>query len=210
MADVTAAETPPPAPEPKKRGLLSSIWVKIALAVAAFIALIIAGLVALVAFFPKDAAVSQIERQVVRATERNFDIAGDFSFTIWPAIGFSAGDVTLSNPAGYDQATPFLSAKRVVFAVAFMPLVQERRIEVRRLHMEEPQLNLIARDDGRANWEFPTAEEEQPELQSLQLEDVRVTDGRLTFRGPVGAPMVVEDIDSTLSLASLDEAAQAQ
>lgn len=210
MADVTVAETPPPAPEPKKRGLFSSIWVKIALGVAAFIALIIAGLVALVAFFPKDAAVSQIERQVVRATERNFDIAGDFSFTIWPAIGFSAGDVTLSNPAGYDQATPFLSAKRVVFAVAFMPLVQERRIEVRRLHMEEPQLNLIARDDGRANWEFPTAEEEQPELQSLQLEDVRVTDGRLTFRGPVGAPMVVEDIDSTLSLASLDEAAQAQ
>ncbi|MET0182511.1 MAG: AsmA family protein [Caulobacterales bacterium] len=188
-----------------------SLLVKIGIGAAAVVALVFVGLVALIAFFPKDVAVREIERQVEASTERKLDIAGDFSFSIWPALGFSAGDVTLSQPAGF-EGEPFLKADRVVFAVALMPLFSGD-IQVRKLYLDAPQLNLIGRADGSGNWEFPTAEpkpgEEQQELKALRLEDVRVTDGRLIFQGAEGAPLVAEDIDASLSLDSLDEPAKA-
>lgn len=179
------------------------LWVKIALGFGAFLVLAAGGLVALVAFFPKDLAVAEIERQVEAATERRLEIGGDFDFTLYPALGFSAEEVRLANPEGFDAEAPFLEAQRVVFAVALMPLLQ-RDVQIRRLYLDAPTLSLVALPDGRVNWEFPV-KEDQPELPSLQLEDMRITDGRLSFDGPEDLPpLLIEDVDARLAVASLD------
>lgn len=186
-----------------------SLLIKIGLGVLAFVVLLAGALAALVVFFPKDVAIAEIERQVEAATERKLDIAGDFSFSLFPALGFSAEEVTLSNPEGFETEAPFLAAKRVVFAVALMPLLQ-RDVQIRRLYLEEPQLALVALADGRVNWEFPV-KEDQPELPSLRLEDMRVENGRLTFDGPENLPpLVLDQIEAQLAVNSLDEPVEVQ
>jgi AsmA protein len=141
------------------------------------------------------------------STGRTLDIGGDVEMTLWPSAGFSAADVKLSNPAGFEGA-PFLAAKKIVFAVAVMPLLKGD-VEVRRLILEEPAFTLIAKKDGAANWTFPEqpAQPGQPptKLKSLRLDDMRVIDGQLAFIGDGGGePLVVTDIDALLDLKSLD------
>jgi len=119
--------------------------------------------------------------------------------------------VSLSNPAGFEGA-PFLAAKKIVFAVAVMPLFKGD-IEVRRLLLEEPSFTLVAKKDGSANWTFPEqpAQPGQPEtkLKSLRLDDMRLIDGSLTFVGADGAPpMELTDLDAVVDLQSLDLPAQ--
>lgn len=184
----------------------SSLWIKIGLGVAAFVAIVAASIVAIIAFFPKDIAVREIERQVEASTQRKLAINGAFSFTLFPTLGFSAEDVTLANPEGFGDA-PFLSAKRVVFAVALMPLLQ-RDVQIKQLHLDEPVLALIAHADGKVNWEFPVSED-QPDLPSLKLEDMRVADGKLTLQGPEGPPLVIDQIDAALAVKSLDDPVEA-
>lgn len=186
-----------------------SSWIRLGLGLGAFLLVGVGVLVGLVAFFPKDVAAREIERQVEAATERRLDIAGDFDFTLFPALGFSAEDVRLANPEGFPDEAPFLSAKRVVFAVALWPLLR-RDVQIRRLHLDEPALDLVELSDGRANWEFPV-KEDQPQLPSLRLEDMRISDGRLTFNGPdERPPLVLDDIDAQLAVDSLDDPVRAQ
>ncbi len=198
---MTTAETDAPAPPPvrKKRPL----WLTIAIAISIVLALIVLGLVALVAFFPKKAALAEVERQVEAATQRDLTLGEDISFTIWPALGFTATDVALSNPEGFPEGD-FLAIDRVVFRIALMPLIGGD-LRITRLYLDGPTLTLLARADGKGNWEFPTTEESEP-IAALQLEDTRIRDGAMSFRGAVGEPLVLDRIEAAFAIASLEEA----
>lgn len=178
---------------------------------AALLALIVVGIGAFFFFFPKDLAIAEVKKQVQISTGRTLDIDGQVDLTIFPAVGFIANDVRLSNPQGFAGA-PFLTAKKITFAVAVTPLFKGD-IEVRRLILDQPVFTLIALKDGAANWVFP----EQPpkpgeapqKLKSLRLDDMRLIDGAMTFIGADGGdPLQVEDIDAVLDLKSLDQPAQ--
>ncbi len=180
---------------------------KVLLVVGGMLAIVVVAAGAFFVFFPKDLAIAEVKKQIQQSTGRTLDIGGDVEMTLWPSAGFSATDVKLSNPAGFEGA-PFLAAKKIVFAVAVMPLLKGD-IEVRSLILEEPAFTLIARKDGAANWTFPEqpAQPGQPatKLKSLRLDDMRVIDGALTFIGDDGGePLVVTDIDALLDLKSLD------
>jgi AsmA protein len=88
--------------------------------------------------------------------------------------------------------------------------------------LERPVINLEIDSQGRPNWEFASAEAGgkpaapavpagQPDrggdgaaLRGLQLGDVRLVDGRLTYRDArSGVEQVVDDIDMSVSLPSL-------
>ncbi len=106
--------------------------------------------------------------------------------------------------------TPFISADRIVFAVKVMPLLRGA-IEVKELIFEGAEVNMIAHEDGDNNWTFPTEEttENETTLEDLRLDDVRLTDGTITFQGAEGEPpLVLEDVDASLALESLDAPAQ--
>lgn len=200
---MTTEAAPVPFTPRKRRSLLMMI----ALGIGALVALILLGLVLLLAFFPKGAAIAEIERQVEASTERDLTMSEDISFTLWPALGFTANDVALSNPEGYPEQ-PFVTTKRVVFAVALMPLFRGD-VQVRRLYLEEPQLALIAKADGHGNWEFPVTENQQ-QLDSLRLEDVRISKGRFSFQGAEGAPLVFDDVNTSLAIHSLEDPLEAK
>jgi AsmA protein len=159
-------------------------------------------------FFPKDLAAAEAERRIEEATGRDLTL-GSVELTFFPALGFSAENASLSNPEGFPADEPFLAANRIVFAVKVLPLLRGA-IEVKQLIFEGATLNLRANADETANWTFPTEESEsQPTtLEDLRLDDVRLVDGTVSFHGPEGEPLVLEDVDASLALESLDDPAQ--
>jgi AsmA protein len=178
----------------------------IAIALGGVVTLVIIGAIAFIAFFPKDWAIAQVTQRIEAATGRELAIAGDVDIAFWPALGFSAEHVTLSNPEGFSDE-PFLATDRIVFAVKVMPLLRGA-IEVKELILEGADLRLAAKEDGQANWIFPTEESatQQTTLEDLKLDDLRLTDSRLTFTGPNPAtpPLTLENIDGSMAIDSLD------
>ncbi len=183
---------------------------RVILVVGALVAVLVAAAVAVVAFFPKDLVIAELRKQVLAATGRTLTIGGDTDVTFWPALGLSAADVTLSNPPGFGDG-PFLTAKEIVFAVSAAPLLRGD-VEVKRLFLDTPSLTLVAKKDGAANWTFPTEASApgQPaqNLKALRLDDMRITDGALSFADEGGGePLMISDIDASVTLASLDKPA---
>lgn len=159
-----------------------------------------------VVFFPKGLAIAEMERQVERATDRDLTIAGEVDLTFWPALGFSAEQVSLSNPEGFAEGSQFLEANRIVFAVALIPLLGGD-IQVKSLILEGADLRLAAQPDGAVNWTFPTDEtEERATLEDLRLDDVRLVGSRISFDAGDGkGETVLENADASLSIESLDK-----
>ncbi|HWA01368.1 MAG TPA: AsmA family protein [Caulobacterales bacterium] len=176
----------------------------------AVVGVIVAAIAALFAFFPKDAALAEATRHIDAATGRHLVVRGPVSFTLFPALGVSVRQASLSNPPGFGEA-PFLSADRLVLAVAVLPLLRGD-IQVKRLILDGAELNLVAKADGQANWTFPTEEtapQQQSTIEDLHLDDMRLTHARITFQGADGAPAsVLENVNAGVKLASLDQPAQ--
>ncbi|MBI1251402.1 MAG: AsmA family protein [Alphaproteobacteria bacterium] len=168
------------------------------------LAILVVALIGFIVFFPKDAAIAEVERQIEKSTQRDLTIEGDVSLAFFPSLGFTAERVALSNPEGFADGD-FISARNVVFALAVLPLLRGD-IEVKRLNLDDAQINLIAGPEATANWTFPQNDPAQPEsaLQSLKLENVRLNGARLSFQGADGDPILVEAIDASLTLDSLD------
>lgn len=182
-------------------------WKTFAIGFGALIGVLLAAAVLFVVFFPKDLAVREAERRIEAATGRDLVLGGAVSVTFWPALGFSVEEASLSNPEGFAQEHPFIAADKIVFAVALMPLLRGD-IEVRELIFEGADLRLISGpDDATPNWAFPTENTQSEEggtIEDLRLDDVRLTRGRISFQGAEGEPLVLENVDASLALESLD------
>ncbi|MEQ1709202.1 MAG: AsmA family protein [Terricaulis sp.] len=181
------------------------------LGLAALLGVLVLALVLFFVFFPKDLAAREAERRIEEATGRDLVLGGDIQLSFWPALGFSVEQASLSNPEGFDAAEHFIAADRIVFAVAVLPLLSGN-VEVKQLIFEQAQLRLQAEEDGAVNWTFPTeanTPEQQTTLEDLRLDDVRLVDSLISFQGAGGgAPMMLEHVDASLALESLDAPAE--
>ncbi|WP_135212990.1 AsmA family protein [Vitreimonas flagellata] len=185
----------------------------IGIAVGALVALLVLAVVIFFVFFPKDLAAAEAERRIEEATGRDLTLGDDIQITFWPALGFSVNDAMLSNPEDFPSDEAFLAANRIVFAVKVMPLLRGA-IEVKELILDGAEVRLRAEDDAAANnnWTFPTENNSQQEntLEDLRLDDVRMIDSMISFQGAEGEPLVLQDVDASLALQSLDLPAQLQ
>jgi AsmA protein len=191
-------------------------WKLIGIGAGAVLGVLVIAAVLFVAFFPKELAAREAERRIEEATGRELTLGANIEISLFPNLGFSVDNASLSNPEGFDDAarrggadeTPFIAADRIVFAVALMPLLGGD-IEVKRLIFDGAEVRLRAKEDGSANWTFPTEEDsEQPTLEDLRLDDVQLNDSLITFEGADGgAPLTLEDVDAQLALRSLDNPA---
>ncbi len=161
-------------------------------------------------FFPKQLAAREAERRIEAATHRQLSLGDDLNVTFFPALGFSANAVSLSNPQGFAGNEPFLTADRVVFAVAVLPLLRGD-IQVRELTFEGARVNLRAKANGESNWTFPTENNSRDEttLEDLRLDDVRLIRSAISFQGADGQPpLQLANVDARLTLESLDQPAR--
>jgi AsmA protein len=193
-------------------------WKWIGIGAGAVLGVVVIAAVLFVVFFPKELAAREAERRIEEATGRELTLGSNIEISLFPNLGFSVDNAALSNPEGFDDparrggteaaATPFIAADRIVFAVALLPLLSGD-IQVKRLIFDGAEVRLRAKEDGSANWTFPTEEDsEQPTLEDLRLDDVQLNDSLITFEGSEGgAPLTLEDVDARLALESLDNPA---
>jgi AsmA protein len=94
----------------------------------------------------------QLIAEVRSRTGRDLVIKGETRFTLFPSVGVTLGDVSLSARPGM-QAPPTVVAKALDVSVAALPLLSSR-IVVERLVLREPVIDLRVDRSGRRSWQF--------------------------------------------------------
>lgn len=125
-------------------GALFAVLVLVALAAGA----VAFALYALPANFVRDRMVAEVKAR----TGRDLVIAGPARFTIYPSLGVSLADVSLSPPPGM-AGKPFVTMAALDVSVPLLPLLK-REVKVDRLVLRSPVFNLAVDGQGRKSWEF--------------------------------------------------------
>jgi len=191
---------------------------KLLVAIAVVVVLLIVAAIAVPFFIPTDTYKQQLIARAKDATGRDLRIDGKVSFSLFPTLGLEANNVSFSNPPGAstkDMAT--LGKLQVQLQV--LPLLH-RDIEIKRLVLIDPVIDLEIDKQGRPNWQFsaanaPSAPATQPDkaapagggtsLSELRLDDVRLVNGRVSYLDQrSGEKQELSEIGMKLSLPSLD------
>ena len=129
---------------------------KIALiAVAALIALLVAGTSYLGTLISPDKLTQRLIAEVRDATGRELAIAGPVSLHFFPKIAVSAEQLSFSN-AAWSQRSQMASLEMVALEINLMPLLS-RRIEVSRVELSGLRLHLETNTKGEGNWQMGDA-----------------------------------------------------
>lgn len=168
--------------------------------------LLLAAVVAAVAvLFDPNTFRPQLEARVAAATGRPLRLEGELGLDFIPCCSVTLGRAALGNPPGF-PAGDFVSVESAALGLRVWPLIARREVEIGVVKLDGLQANLIARADGTDNWTFATAEEAAtPEaedggagVESLGIEGIRITGGRLVYRDEQdGSAYRVEDLELT-------------
>jgi len=192
------------------------------------IVVLIAAALILPFLIPADVYRDQIEAQVKQQTGRDLDIAGDMSLSFLPPVSVTMENVTFKNAEG-GQAENMLSVKKIDVNLALLPLLMNREVRINSFVLEEPVIALEVLKNGKPNWQFaaqaaqaadqaqdqtsdqtPDASGEQSggsQVSEISFGDVRLSSGRISYTDlSTGEAQILENINLTLSLPSLDEA----
>jgi AsmA protein len=193
---------------------------KLLIGLGVLILIVLVVVIAAPFFIPAETFKSQIEQRAEAATGRKLTIAGPVKVSILPSIAVVAKDVHFANPPGYsdpDMAT--LAGLEVKLKV--LPLLSGD-VTVDSFLLDKPVIHLEVDKQGRPNWQLakPSAQKPaQPEdqaqapsqadkggdLNELRLDNVRLNDGRITYRDQQsGANYAAEAINLKLALPNLD------
>lgn len=133
-----------------------------------------------------------IEQAVQAQTGRELKIDGELTLSLWPCCGLALGPTSLSNPPGFD--TPqFASIRSARLGLQVWPLLTRRELVIGEIELAGLDLTLLRRADGRDNWTFDGAAEEDgpgpgegagegPGLNSLRVGGVNITEAQLRLR----------------------------
>lgn len=108
------------------------------------------------------------------------DNLGYTFFTTFPNFGLVIEGLTLDSPEG----EPVAKLKQLRVTVPILPLLSGN-VEVKRLHLDTPDLNYIVLEDGRTNLDFLTADSDSTaadtSASSIRLDEITVVNGRVTY-----------------------------
>lgn len=123
--------------------------------------LLIISLVAAPFFIPLDGVKKIASEQVKKITGRDLIIAGDIKASMWPNIGVTLQQVTLSNGEGYSDKN-MAEIGDVTVEVALLPLLN-KEIQVKQFIINKPTIHLEVNKKGLPNWQFTAQKEEKLE-----------------------------------------------
>jgi AsmA protein len=191
---------------------------KLVIGIAVVVVLLVAAAIAVPFFIPTDTYKSKLIAAVKDSTGRDLRIDGKMSFSLLPTLGVEANNVSFSNPPGASTKDMAKLGKLQV-ALKVLPLLH-RDIEIKRLVLIDPVIDLEIDKQGRPNWQFsdakaPPSPAKQPDnaapagggssLSELGLDDVRLVNGRVTYLDQrSGAKQELSEIGMKVSLPSLD------
>lgn len=150
----------------------------------------------------------QIENAVEAATGRDVRIGGDVSLAVLPAPAFSVQKLALSNlPGGQNPEMMELEALDV--RIRLFPLIRGQ-LDVDKIVLVSPRINLEVLPDGRANWDFASGEETAAEgskggmLSTVRVNRFVIEDGVVVYRDAVsGTEERVDALNAVISAESL-------
>ncbi|MPY24161.1 AsmA family protein [Shewanella psychropiezotolerans] len=118
----------------------------------------------------------EIVNAVKKQTGRELIIGKDLTWTFFPSIGIELGDITLSNPKGFDNDS-MLKVNKIVAQVELLPLFS-KQVEIAKLNLDGLVVNLETRKDGRTSFDGlqSSAAEDKP----AQLNDTTASSGNLS------------------------------
>ncbi len=127
---------------------------------------------------------------------------GDISATIFPTVRLTIDGVTVTNPA--DEREQF-TLSNVAFHARLPPLLR-RRLEVKILSFDQPQIVILMEAEGPRVAGLPreaASSEETTELPfDLSFDQVAINDGTVTLRYPEdGTEHVVSDLNLTAAVS---------
>ncbi|KAB2937766.1 AsmA family protein [Hyphomicrobium sp.] len=178
---------------------------------------------------PTDYIRREIIARVKAETGRDLRIAGPTSFTIFPSLGLSLSDVSLSTPPGMG-GEPFVKMASFDVGVRLMPLLRQE-IVVDRVELNEPVFSLRVDSNGRRSWDLaslhvplrfaradaawprlselivsPAKAAEHREIAAVSLDDIRITNGAVRYNDErSGAWGRFDGLNAQFSLAAMDE-----
>jgi AsmA protein len=126
-------------------------WMRFVLLGLGFLALLVAlGLGWAFWYVGQPAFRAQLIAAVEQQTGRAFSVDGRLHVALWPVAGVSAEDIRLANVAG-GAADAFVRAGEVDIGFDPGALLRDG-LEIRRIYLEEPTVNLEVDATGRGNW----------------------------------------------------------
>lgn len=155
---------------------------------AALVGLIAITVFYLLVLFDLNDFKAEITQKVEQQTGRQLHISGDIGWTIYPSLGLSLSDVTLSNPDGF-VPEHMLEVSTMVAAVALMPLLN-KDLQIQQLHLDGVTANLVTAKNGRTSMDGLTSDKAAVSAQAettalasqqLQLEDVSIRNLQLNM-----------------------------
>jgi AsmA protein len=108
---------------------------------------------AAIALVPADIIRDRIAASVKEKTGRDLVINGAASITLYPSLGVTLKDVTLSSAPDMAATKPLVSMNALDAKIALLPLLQ-REVRVETLVLHEPVINLEIDKEGRKSWSF--------------------------------------------------------
>jgi AsmA protein len=196
------------------------------------LALIIIALLIIPFFVDLNRYKPYMEEKVSEATGRSFHIGSDLKLSLFPWAGVSCSDIKLGNPQGFEEKS-FVTIESFEIRVKLLSLLS-KHLEVQKFILNEPQIKLIKRSDGRVNWEFSSiaaapsdsppekaspppadvsGEIEAPAsklpIEKLAVGDFRIIKGHVIYHDQAtGTRKAVDDFNLSLKDVSFDKPIQ--
>lgn len=193
---------------------------KIAILFIVLAVIIGGGMYALMTFAPMDYVQEKAKLVVKEKTGRDLAFA-DARLTVWPHIGVTLKDVTLSS-ADWAAEKNMVRLGEMDVHVALRPLF-EKRVEVIRFVLNQPEINLEVSPSGQKNWEFPEmAKEEKTDTSSsggsstadaalagFKLNEFVISKGKVTLNDRQQKKVTAADtVNITVSFPDIESAFQ--
>ena len=174
--------------------------------------LVIVGiLIAAPSFIPAEVYRSPVADALARSTGRDVSIDGDVRLRFFPRFEILLQDVTVGNTTS-GKANYFAKMEELDVVIDLLALLKGA-VKVDRFELISPDINMENLGKGTPNWSFSPADSpaETPDtpigidLSDISLRDVRLVNGRVSYRDSKDTLSTYEGINVQFSLTNIDQ-----
>jgi len=177
---------------------------RLGMPIAALLAVVLAGLIAISWLIDRDAVRLAAERQIRAATGLDLVVNGDVRVSVFPGSSVTLRQVGLKGGGGADEP---LTVDELTANLRLLPLLLQR-YEIADVTLTQPRIQVVRGADGRSNWSpivETLARTIKPGVDSpVSFSEIRIKDGVLAYVNEArGISETVGGIDLSLAWPSI-------